>query len=191
MDSTTTNTNIDLARDLFRVLETQNVPLARRVVAANFENPTAVNSPASCRISGPAGVLASSAWLRSAFPDLSFFVQDAAATQDGAWLRLQMRGTHTGPFVRFDGDKVAQVIPPTGRQIDAEQVHFISIRDGQIVRHEALRDDLGMLGQMGVFPPGPKAAAMAWWSITGRATRAAEDVSRLADAAAATISSTS
>lgn len=188
MDSTTA-TNIGLARDLFRVLETEDGSLAQRVVASNFYNPTAVNSPAASRNAGPAGVLASSAWLRFAFPDLSFFVEDAAATQDAAWLRLRMRGTHTGPFVRFDGNRVAQVIPPTGQQIDAEQVHFISIHDGQIVRHDALRDDLAMLGQMGVFPPGPKAAAMAWWKLTGRAHRAAEDVSRLADAAAATIPS--
>ena len=182
-----TNAQIELAGDLFRLLETPDSASARRIIAADFTNPTAVNSPAACRITGPAGVLASAAWLRYAFPDLAFVMQGAASNEDSAWLRLRMRGTHTGPFVRFDEDQVAQVIPPTGRPVDVEQVHFVSTRDGQIIRHDALRDDLGMLTQMGAFPPGPKAAAMAWWKLTGQAARAADEVSRLAEKAAAAI----
>jgi hypothetical protein len=97
-----------------------------------------------------------------------------------------MRGTHSGPFVRFDGDQVDQVVPPTGRVIDVEQIHLLRMRENQVVKHEALRDDLGMLEQLRVFPPGPAVARMAAWKISGRAAAAAREVSdRAAEAAGA------
>ena len=98
-----------------------------------------------------------------------------------------MRGTHSGAFVRFENGHAAQVIPPTGRTIDVEQIHIVSLRDGQVIHHDALRDDLGMLEQLGVFPPGPGALRMAWWKITGRADRAAREVSAAAESAASAV----
>ncbi|SMH44055.1 SnoaL-like polyketide cyclase [Rathayibacter oskolensis] len=180
----TTTTITDAAGALFRVLESGSAELAREVIADDFSNPTASNSPLVCRTAGHRGVLASSAWLRSAFPDLSFSVQSSSASNDQVWLRLRMRGTHTGPFVRYDSGGLAQVIPPTGRPIDVEQIHLVSLSGGMIVHHDALRDDLGMLEQLGVFPPGPRALRMAWWKLTGRAARAGRDVSAAAEAAA-------
>lgn len=176
----------DIASDLFRVLETQDPELAARVVAPDNHNVTASASPAACQVPGPAGALASSAWLRFAFPDLSFVIEQTATGGDTVWLRLRMRGTHTGAFVRFEDGRATQVIPPTGRSIDVEQIHVVTVRDGQAVRHEALRDDLGMLEQLGVFPPGPGVLGMAFWKLTGRAARAARAVSAQAVAAGAT-----
>jgi predicted ester cyclase len=178
-------TPTDIARDLFRVLETQDAELAARVVAPDNHNVTASASPAACQVPGPSGALASSAWLRSAFPDLSFTVEQTATGGGTVWLRLRMRGTHAGAFVRFENGRASQIIPPTGRPVDVEQIHLVTVRDGQVVRHEALRDDLGMLGQLGVFPPGPGALAMVGWKLTGRAARAARDVSAAAAAAGA------
>jgi predicted ester cyclase len=175
----------DVATDLFRVLETQDAQLAARTVSPANHNITASASPPACQIPGPAGALASSAWLRFAFPDLSFTVQQSAVGHDTVWLRVRMRGTHAGPFVRFENGEPAQVIPPTERSIDVEQIHIVTVRDSQVVRHEALRDDLGMLGQLGVFPPGPAALSAVAWKLTGRAARAARDVSAAAAVAAA------
>ncbi|MCS5732298.1 ester cyclase [Herbiconiux daphne] len=174
----------ETAEALFRVLESGSAELAHQVVADDFHNPTAINSPVACQTAGPRGVLASSAWLRSAFPDLTFSIVSSSATDDQVWVRLRMRGTHTGPFVRFENGEAAQVIPPTGRPIDVEQIHIVSLTAGRVAHHDALRDDLGMLEQLGVFPPGPSALRMAWWKISGRAARAARDVSATARDAA-------
>jgi hypothetical protein len=46
-----------------------------------------------------------------------------------------------------------------------------------VVVHEAVRDDITMLGQLGVFPPTPAMAArLAAWKLTGRDRRAAAAV---------------
>lgn len=175
----------DLAVALFRILETGDPDLAARVVAPDNHNREAAVAPAACATPGPAGTLASGAWLRSAFSGLRFPVLGVAGNDHQVWLRLRMRGRHTGPFVRFRDGVLDQAVPPTGREVDFEQVHLLDIRDGQVVRHEALRDDLTMLGQLGVFPPTPAVALrMAAWKVSGRAARAADHVTTLAAEAA-------
>jgi hypothetical protein len=96
-----------------------------------------------------------------------------------------MQGRHTGPFVRFRNGKLDQAIPPTGREIDFEQVHMVRIRNGQVAGHEAVRDDMTLLAQLGVFPPAPGTVVrLIEWRVSGRASRAATEVAALAAAAA-------
>ncbi|MET8290311.1 ester cyclase [Streptomyces sp. NPDC005132] len=175
-----------LAHGLFRILETGDPALAAEVVGEDFHNREAAVSPPACSIPGPAGVLASSAWMRSAFSDLRFPVLGIAGNDEQVWVRLRMQGRHTGPFVRFRDGALDQAIPPTGREIDFEQIHVLDLRDGRVVGHEAVRDDITMLGQLGVFPPAPATALrMVAWKVTGRAARAAADIAaRAAEAAA-------
>lgn len=175
----------DLAHGLFRVLETGDPALAAEVVHEDFHNREAAVSPAACALPGPAGVLASGAWMRFAFSDLAFPVLGIARNDEQVWVRLRMQGRHTGPFVRFRDGALDQAIPPTGRDIDFEQIHVLELRDGKVVGHEAVRDDITMLGQLGVFPPAPATALrMVAWRVTGRATRAATDVTAQAVEAA-------
>ncbi|WP_217568918.1 ester cyclase [Streptomyces sp. GbtcB7] len=175
----------DLAHGLFRVLETGDPALAAEVVHEDFHNREAAVSPTACALPGPAGVLASSAWMRFAFSDLTFPVLGIARNDEQVWVRLRMQGRHTGPFVRFRDGALDQAIPPTGRDIDFEQIHVLELRDGKVVGHEAVRDDMTMLGQLGVFPPAPATALrMVAWRVTGRATRAATDVTAKAVEAA-------
>ncbi|MFC0598059.1 ester cyclase [Streptomyces palmae] len=176
----------DAARGLFTVLATGDAALAAAVVHQDFVNREAVVSPTACSLPGPAGVLASGAWLRSAFTDLSFPATDLAHEGDQVWIRLHMRGRHTGPFVRYRDGVLDQAIPPTGAEIDSEQVHLLQLRDGKIVRHEATRDDVTLLGQLGVFPPGPTVQLIQDWHATGRAARAATAIAEAAERAAAT-----
>ncbi|MFH9090654.1 MULTISPECIES: ester cyclase [unclassified Streptomyces] len=178
----------DLGHALFKVLETGDPALAADVVHDEFHNREAAVSPPACRIPGPAGVLASSAWMRYAFSDLRLPVGDIITGDSRAWVRLRMRGRHTGAFVLFKEQAVDQVVPPTGREIDFEQIHVLDLRDGKVVRHEAVRDDITMLGQLGVFPPGPAAGMrMLSWRVTGRAARAASEVTARAAQAAGTL----
>ena len=105
----------ELASALFRVLETGDPRLATEVVAGDNLNRESAVAPPACAIPGPAGTLASSAWMRSAFSDLRFPILGLAEGDDQVWVRLRMQGRHTGPFVRFRDGKLDQAIPPTGR----------------------------------------------------------------------------
>lgn len=175
-----------LAEGLFQVLVTGDPALAADVVGDDFHNREAAVSPSACSLPGPAGVLASGAWMRSAFSDLRFPVLGIAGNDDQVWVRLRMQGRHTGPFVRFRDGVLDQAIPPTRREIDSEQIHVLDIRDGRVVGHEAVRDDITMLGQLGVFPPAPATAlSMLAWRVSGRAARAAAHVTAQAAEAAA------
>ncbi|MDQ0757604.1 ester cyclase [Streptomyces canus] len=177
----------ELGHGLFRILETGDRELAAEVVHQDFRNRESSVSPQACSVAGPAGVLASSAWMRSAFSDLRFAVTGIVHEGDQVWVRLRMQGRQTGAFVRFRDGVLDQAVPPTGREIDFEQIHVLGLRDGKVVSHEAVRDDVTMLGQLGMFPPEPAGMLrMVMWRLTGRAERAAQQVTAQAAAAAAT-----
>jgi predicted ester cyclase len=57
-----------------------------------------------------------------------------------------MTGQHIGPF---------NGIAPTGRPITHKQIHIFAVADGQITSHRAVRDDLGLLLQLGWRPGNP------------------------------------
>ncbi|MEU6321265.1 ester cyclase [Streptomyces sp. NPDC047009] len=178
----------ELADGLFRVLATGDPALALDVVHEDFRNREAAVAPPACALPGPAGTLASGAWMRYAFSDLRFPVLGVARNDDQVWVRLRMQGRHTGAFVRFRDGALDQAVPPTGREIDYEQIHVLDVRDGKVVGHEAVRDDITMLGQLGVFPPAPPTALrMLAWRVTGRAARAAAQVTAEAAEAAASL----
>ena len=61
----------ELASALFRILETGDPRLATEVVAEDNRNREAAVSPPACAIPGPAGTLASSAWMRSALSGIA------------------------------------------------------------------------------------------------------------------------
>jgi len=50
------------------------------------------------------------------------------------------------PAYAFTGNE------PTGRRINHKQVHIFSVVDGHITHHRAVRDDLGLLLQLGWRP---------------------------------------
>jgi predicted ester cyclase len=82
-------------------------------------------------------------WLLSVFPDHRFDVEDAAADGQTVALRGTMTGTHEGELAS---------IAPTGKRVAAQQSHWFRVQDGKLAEHWAVRDDLGMLQQLGVMP---------------------------------------
>ena len=174
-------TQVQTAIDVFRVLESGDAALARVTVAPTFENREAAAGPAACSVPGPRGLLASSGWMRSAFDELSFQILDAGFDAGNAWVRLRMCGIQSRPFVRFHEGRVAQVIPATLRRIDFEQIHLLRIGEGGVTAHEAVRDDVTMLGQLGVFPPTP---GVVLHLLLGKLTGADRRAGRAAEAAA-------
>lgn len=134
-----------IAHRSFRLIENGDVELAEQIIATSFVNEEAEDDPDDVgrQLQGPAGFLATSRWLRDAFSDLRFELQETVAEADTVMAAAVMTGRHTGPF---------NGIAPTGRPIAHKQVHIFTIADGQISRHRAVRDDLGLLLQLGWRP---------------------------------------
>ena len=56
-----------------------------------------------------------------------------------------MAGTHEGELFG---------IPGSGKPVAWRQCHLITVADGKATQHRAIRDDLGLMRQMGVVPGG-------------------------------------
>lgn len=106
--------------------------------------------PAEGKPFGPADAGETVAWLRRTNPTLHVTIEHLLAEDDQvvAWIRAT--GTPTG-----DGP-----IPASGRPVDFAQAHRFRVRDGKVVEHWAVRDDLRSMIQAGaIAPPPPSVAA--------------------------------
>ena len=122
-----------------RLFNTGELALADELVSAEFLNHEA--PPDAPR--GPAGLRQIVTMLRTAFPDIRYETAEMIAEGDKVVARTILRGTHTGPFMGM---------PPTGRPVVQEQIHILRFVDGKAVEHRAVRDDLGMMRQLGLIP---------------------------------------
>jgi predicted ester cyclase len=134
-----------IAHESFRLIETGEAELAEKIIAPDFVNQEAEDDPEHVerQLHGPAGFLATSRWLRDAFSNLRFELQETVAEGSTVMAAAVMTGQHTGVF---------NGIAPTGRPIAHKQVHIFTIADGRITHHRAVRDDLGLLLQLGWRP---------------------------------------
>ena len=82
-------------------------------------------------------------WLISAFPDTRFDIEGIIADGDMVAIRGTASGTHKG------GELWG--IPPTGKRFAVEQVHWLRVAEGKLAEHWAVRDDLGMMRQLGAI----------------------------------------
>lgn len=80
---------------------------------------------------------------QSAFPGMRWEVQDMVAEGDNVVVRTLMRAAHGGDFFG---------IPPTGREVCVTGIHMLTVRDGKVILHQGVNDDLGMMRQLGVVP---------------------------------------
>jgi predicted ester cyclase len=134
-----------IALESFRLIETGDAQLAQRIIAPDFVNQEAdddLDDPER-RLPGPAGFLATSQWLRDAFAELRFELEESVADEGVVMAAATMTGEHVGPF---------NGIAPTGKRIRHKQVHIFRVANGRITHHRAVRDDLGLLLQLGWRP---------------------------------------
>ena len=82
--------------------------------------------------------------MRSAFPDLYFSVEEQMADGDKVLTRFEWTGTHRGEFVG---------IPATGRSVTVWGMVIDRLEDGRIKETRIIMDMLGLMMQLGVFPP--------------------------------------
>ena len=125
-------------------------------VAPGAVNRESQAEPPACRVPGPEGFLASALWLRAAFADLRWEVEDVAVSTGTAAVSCRMEGRQQGPFAvhRADGS-VEQAFPSRGRTFVVAQTHWFRVADGLVTEHWAVRDDLGLARQLGWVPPSP------------------------------------
>jgi predicted ester cyclase len=142
--------NKTTAIESFRVVETEDAASAERIIDPDFVNVEAQDDPdqPERHLKGAPGFLATSRWLRQSFANLSFEILETLAEDDRVVVVAIMHGTHAGEF---------QSSLPTGKTIQQRQVHLFRLRAGRIVQHQAQRDDLGLLLQIGWRPSDSKA----------------------------------
>jgi predicted ester cyclase len=138
---TATGSEADLpkwvVRQAFKTFETGDVADVDTFCHADYRNYEALD------VSGPEGFQAIVSIMRGAFSNLSFEEQRIICQGDTVALWTVMRGRHTGEF---------HGLRPTGQVIQQQQIHWIRVRDGKLVEHHAVRDDLRLLVQLGIIP---------------------------------------
>jgi predicted ester cyclase len=175
-----------LAEQHFAALAAGDTSLAARCIHPAHVNHMAADEPAACATPGVPGFLATSAWLRLAFSDLSFEIIELTADADRTMAHVRLTGRQTGPFVVFPPGARPVVFAPTGRAFGVRQVHVFRHRDGRHGEHTAVRDDLSMMTQLGHLPPSPRVARrMARTALTGYRARAVREAIRVSTDAAA------
>jgi predicted ester cyclase len=86
-------------------------------------------------------------WLERSFADRRVELHAAMSNGDRVMIWFTMHGTHVGNgFPRLVGR------PVRGREVHWSQVHVFRLADGLAVEHWAVRDDAGLLDQIGSDP---------------------------------------
>ena len=94
--------------------------------------------------SGPDGAKDTIRTLHAWFSDFELRIEDVAATEDTVWIRCTGSGVNTGSVFGH---------PPTGRRTSITVVDVLRWRDGRLVEHWGVPDQLGLLVQLGIFDP--------------------------------------
>ena len=80
----------------------------------------------------------------ASFPASRLTFDEVIAHDDRIVVRFTLNGTHGGDF---------QGIPPTGRAITIPGITILRFAGGRCVERWSQADFLGLLGQLGAFPP--------------------------------------
>ena len=134
-----TEANKQLCRDYFQAFLKGDTAWMQKHIAATFVR----HDPGlAFEVKGPEGVKKLHDVLMPAFPDMKLPLLDFVAEGDEVLVRLKVQATHTGPL----GELAA-----TGKKIDIDVLDLFKFKDGVLVEHWALLDNLGMLKQLGVI----------------------------------------
>lgn len=111
----------------------------------------AVDAKNHGQVVGRAGMKAVFEALFSAFRDFNFRIEESTAEGDRVVCKVTMSGTHAGmPTLPQAFSGMLNGVAPTGKAVRVLQFHSFRIGGGQILEHAAVRDDIGMLLQLGI-----------------------------------------
>jgi steroid delta-isomerase-like uncharacterized protein len=119
------------------ILNTGKLELLDEVVAPGYVGP---NGEA-----GPAGLAATIAPLRAAFPDIQWTLDEVLAEGDKVVVRWTWHGTHQAVFRGF---------APSHRAVSNQAIAIYTLRAGKILAATLQSDRLGFFQQLGAVPPG-------------------------------------
>src|SRR6266700_842437 len=135
-----TEQNKMIVRRIFdEIFNTGDAAAADHLVAPDLVEHAAVPLCAT----GPETIKQVAAWCQITLPDVHFCIDDMVAEGDRVMVRLTLTGTNQGEL---------QWRPPTGKRIAQPQLHVFRLFDGKMVDNWEVRDDLGMMQQLGVVP---------------------------------------
>jgi predicted ester cyclase len=130
--------NKQLVRDYFTAFLAKDVDWFKEHIAPGFRR----HDPGlPFEVVGPQGVEHLADVLLPAIPDMRLPIDDLVAEGEKVLARLTIHGTQQGELMG---------IAPTGRPIEVAVLDLFHIRDGKLIEHWALLDNLGMLKQLGV-----------------------------------------
>ena len=116
---------------------TGNFAMADDIFAPNI----AING----NIVGPAGPKRNCANRLTGFPDLQVVIEEQVIADDKIVTRARWSGTHTGPY---------RGIAPPGKHVAVRDMSIWRFVDGRSVENWTVMDELGLMQQLGVLPPG-------------------------------------
>lgn len=136
-------------KSLIHRLYAEGINRQDAVAAAAFYAPEAMNHG---RVVGREGMRRVFEALFSTFPDFHYVIENETAEGDRVVCKVMMTGTHLGqPTVPEIFHGMLTGVAPTGKRVELLQYHDFLIRGGTIAAHAAVRDDLGMLLQLGLI----------------------------------------
>jgi steroid delta-isomerase-like uncharacterized protein len=98
--------------------------------------------PGGRKVTGRDGVINYFNAIRSAFPDIGFYIQDQVAEGDKVVTYWMAEGTHRGSF---------EGIAPTGKSLRITSIDIDYITNGRFSQCYANMDQFGLLQQLGVL----------------------------------------
>jgi predicted ester cyclase len=134
-----TDANKQLCRDYFQAFVKGDSEWMNKHIAKEFVR----HDPGlGFEVKGPEGVMKLHDVLMPAFPDMELPLLDFVAEGDEVLVRLKVKGTHTGPM----GELAA-----TGKKIDIDVMDLFKFKEGVLIEHWALLDNLTMSKQLGIL----------------------------------------
>lgn len=125
-------------RVLDELFEKGNLEAAEELIHPNFVNHEA--PPGNPQ--GPEGLKETITWLRGLWGPMRADIEDTICEDDKVVARVTIHGRHVGEFLGK---------PPTGKAFATKQIHIWRLKDGKMIEHWSVRDDLGQALQLGLI----------------------------------------
>jgi steroid delta-isomerase-like uncharacterized protein len=126
---------------IIKILESGNVSEMDGLIAADVVDHTLDTS--ITKKTGLAGVKELFTFYHTAFPDIKTTIHKEVAEDDMLMAYWTVEGTNTGPMGGM---------PPTNKKIKMDGMEVVKYKDGKIVEHWEIDDNLTMMRQLGLIP---------------------------------------